>query len=224
MKPVLTAGIVLVVLMLSGCILRDELTTISVYPDGSANLVVFHSNIRSTEEGARGQEELERYAGDFAARRLDHFVRIEAAGGTVTDAHWLRKDAPYASVFVASLPAAEALEKFGSVEGGAGELRVATRFSQTGNRRRLAMRLSPPEGLKVPDDSTRTREEVLQEKANGFSETRIVVVDGRIVASKGWTVASDNRSALLCLDEIARLLRSGSAEIDLFIEWEVPVP
>ena len=67
--------------------------------------------------------------------------------------------------------------------------------------------LSPPD-FKLPDNSARPQNESQQDKAHGFSETRIVVIGGKMLASQGWTVASDTRSALLSVDEIARLLRT----------------
>jgi hypothetical protein len=56
---------------------------------------------------------------------------------------------------------------------------------------------------------------------NGLNETRIIVDGGQIVAARGWTVSDDQRSALLALDEIRKLLRDSPERIDLFIEWAV---
>lgn len=221
MKPLLTAGaVVAAALLLSGCILRDETTTITIAPDGSASVVVVHSNIRSTQEGERGEEALRQYAEDFDAGRSDLFVRVGEAGGEVAESRWLRRDAPYSTVVVASLPDSGALEAFGSVRGGASDFRVGTRYAATGARRRLTMDVSPPEGLRIPASPVQTQ----VDRANGFSEFRIAVESGRIVAAKGWTVAADGRSALLSIEEVAGLLREAPDQIELFLEWDVALP
>ena len=195
-------------LLLSGCIVLDEVTTISVHPDGSASLLIYHSNVRSTEEDANAANELQRYAEDFDARRSDDFARIAQAGGEVVDARWLQREVPYSGVIVAKLPTATSLEKLFSIEGKSDDLRLTTRYSTNGSRRKLTMVVLSPPDFKLPDNSARPQNESQQDKAHGFSETRIVVIGGKMLASKGWTVASDTRSALLSVDEIARLLRT----------------
>ena len=209
-------------LLLSGCIVLDEVTTISVHPDGSASLLIYHSNVRSTEEDANAANELQRYAEDFDARRSDDFARIAQAGGEVVDARWLQREVPYSGVIVAKLPTATSLEKLFSIEGKSDDLRLTTRYSTNGSRRKLTMVVLPPPDFKLADNSARPQNELQQDKANGFSETRVVVIGGKIVTSQGWTVASDKRSALLSLNEIARLLRNSPDRIELFIEWDVP--
>jgi hypothetical protein len=47
--------------LLAGCIVSDEVTTVTIRPDGSADLIKFNSNIRSGEEGSKGDEELRQY-------------------------------------------------------------------------------------------------------------------------------------------------------------------
>ena len=118
-------------------------------------------------------------------------------------------------------PRRRRFEKFFSIEGKGDELRLTTRYSTNGSRRKLTMVVLPPPDFKLPDNSARPQNELQQDKANGFSETRIVVIGGKILASQGWTVASDKRSALLSVDEIARFLRNSPDRIELFIEWDV---
>jgi hypothetical protein len=219
-----TAIAVLATLFLSGCIVLDQVTTISVHPDGSAKLVLFHSNIRSTEDGPKADQELRQYVQDFDAKKSEDFVRITAAGGEVLDARWLQRELPFSTSIVARLPTARALERFWSIEEKDDELRLTTRFSAEGTHRKLTMVVLPPPDLKITDNSTKPQDEIQQDKANSFSETRIVVIGGRIVACQGLTVADDKRSALLSVDEVARLLRKNPDRLELFIEWEVANP
>src|SRR5262245_23311173 len=109
-------------LLLVGCIVSDELTTFSIRPDGSADLVLFRSNVRSSEEGPKAAEELQRYVEEFDAGRDQDLVRIREAGGEIVAAHWLRRERPCANVVVARFPGASALEKYLTIAGKEGEL------------------------------------------------------------------------------------------------------
>jgi hypothetical protein len=60
-KQAPAAFVVLIVGLMAGCIVNDELTTITIQPDGSADIVKFRSNIRSSEKGRKGEAELQRY-------------------------------------------------------------------------------------------------------------------------------------------------------------------
>lgn len=44
------------VVFLIGCIVSDELTTLTIRPDGSADWIRFQSHIRSTIKGENGQQ------------------------------------------------------------------------------------------------------------------------------------------------------------------------
>jgi hypothetical protein len=214
-------AIVLALALAGGCIVSDNVTTLTVHPDGSADFVVFSSNIRSTETGAKSDEELRRYAEDFDARRNDEFDRINRAGGKVVDTWWVRRDAPYSNIVSARLPSSAAVEKLLTIDGEPGELRVATRYSQEGRKRKLSMSVQPPKDLNIAEITASSVRETRERQANGLSELRIVVLGGEITGSRGWTVAGDKRSALLALDEIADLLRASPGQIEPFIEWDV---
>ncbi len=67
-----TAAVVIVLVVIAGCIVSDELTTLTIQPDGSADWIKFQSNIRSTEQGAKGAQELAKFADSLipAVRRI----------------------------------------------------------------------------------------------------------------------------------------------------------
>jgi hypothetical protein len=48
-----------------------------------------------------------------------------------------------------------------------------------------------------------------------------VVAGGKIVASRGFTLADDKQSALLSLHDIQELLRDAKEPVELFLEWEL---
>jgi hypothetical protein len=64
-------------------------------------------------------------------------------------------------------------------------------------------------------------EQLRQEQASGISETRVVVAGGRIIASQGFAVASDKRSALLDPAAIQKLVQSATDKVEIFLEWEL---
>lgn len=222
MRHVARLGALLLPTLLSGCIVLDQVTTLTVRPDGSADLVLFHSNVRSTEEGRKAEDELRRHAEAFDARTSDDLTRITKAGGEVLEARWLRRAAPYATVIAARIPNATVLEKLATIEDDNGQVVVASRYSQEGPRRRLTMVVTPPQDFDASQFATPSPAETQRREANGLNATRVVVEGGRIVSSQGWTVADDRGSALLAWDEVQKLLRDSPKRVDLFIEWEVP--
>ena len=85
----------------------------------------------------------------------------------------------------------------------------------------MAVVITPPKDQKLGEPQKSTVRELRQEQANGISETRIVVAGGRIVDSRGFTVAADKRSALLEPSELHALLQSQPEKVELFLEWEL---
>lgn len=209
-----------VLLLVTSCIVSDELTIISILADGSADWTRFQSNIRSTEKGDRGTEELRRFVDDFEAQKDPDLDRIRAAGGKVIEARWVRKQEPYSTAVMARLPSSKALEDFLTIRDDQGNSTIQTRFTQDGSRRRLAVTVRFPEE-KLPEKSALSPEdERRQAEADGFSRARIAVLPGRILTSSGFKVAMDGRSALLDPREIEPMLRAGHGKADLFIEWD----
>jgi hypothetical protein len=204
---------------LVGCIVGDEITTITLEPDGSAEVVLFRSNLRSSESGAKAEQDVQQYAESFDAGGSPDHDRIRAAGGTIVDSRWIRRATPSSNLISAKLPTAAVLEKYFTIHGGDDELRLEARFTQEGDRRRLALVLHPPKDFKLPQPVS--VKEARQGQADDLSETRLAVANGTIERARGFTVASDRRSALLALDEIAELVRADPRRVELFLEWRV---
>ena len=106
-KSYLLAALI-TLLVLAGCIVGDQLTTLTVNPDGSAEYVIFRSNLHSTEVGAKADKEVADYKSGFDARANDEFARIKAAGGHIVATTWLRDAAPMSNVVHARFPDATA--------------------------------------------------------------------------------------------------------------------
>lgn len=208
-------------LLVGGCIVSDELTTITIQPDGSADWVRFQSNIRSTEKGAKGEQELRRFVASFDAHSEPGLARVLAAGGTIGEARWVRPDEPFATVATAQFSSAKVLKNFWTTRDKNGKVVAEPQFTQDGSRRRFSISLSVPQNERAGAAASRSCEQILAQQADSISRTRIVVAGGQIVASQGFTVASDKRSCVLSLRQIEELVRSHPAQVELFLEWEL---
>ena len=214
------AATVAVLLILSGCIVRDELTTLTISPDGSADLVILRSNIRSTKSGDAADQELENYRRRFEEQGEQQFTRIEDAGGEIVEAAWIRRHPPFSNFIHAHLPDSSSLERYGSSGGGEDQWSVATRFQVDGSQRRLEIAITPPPGANPSSQSSSGRDAVRQGLADGISETRIATVDGTIAAAHGLTWADYKQSALLPTHKIIEILDE-KEQAELFLEWTV---
>jgi hypothetical protein len=215
-------GALICLAMLSGCIVSDQLTTFTLHPDGSADLVVFHSNLRSTEQGERAERELSDYRAKFDAGQQEDIVRVRAAGGKVVDASWIRPQPPLSYYVHASFPDAAALERFLTIRQEDGSPLITTRFQSEGPGRRLTVHVTvPADQQETQPTAAPDAQQLKQALADGISATRIAVANGSITAARGFTVASDKRSALLNEQEISDLLRQGEGKTELYLEWDV---
>lgn len=208
-------------ILVAGCIVSDELTTITIQPDGSVDWIRFRSNIRSTEKGAKGEQELKKLVDEFDAHKDSDFVRIAEAGGEVLEARWVRREEPYAALVTARFPTVSAFEKFCTIKDEKGEVLAQPRFTQDGNRRRLSMKIPVPRDEQPAAKAPPSFQEWRDQQANSISETRLVVAGGRIIASQGFVVAGDKRSCLLDPSQIDELLRSHTGHVELFLEREL---
>jgi hypothetical protein len=207
--------------MVAGCIVSDQITTITIQPDGSADWVKFQSNIRSTASGAKAAEELKQFVEDFNAHKDSDYMHITESGGEIIDARWVRPDEPYSNMVVARFPNWTALQEFATFKDEKGEVIAQAQFVQNGNRRRLSLVIPLSDEEKANEQSAPTIEQLRQEQADSISETRLVVAGGRIIASQGFIVAKDRRSALLDPAAVRDSIRSAGDKIELYLEWEL---
>ena len=81
-----TYAVLLPLFLVGGCVVGDQLTTITIHPDGSADLVEFRSKSHSTEKGDKAAKELAHYKASFETRADGDFARIREAGGEAVEA------------------------------------------------------------------------------------------------------------------------------------------
>ncbi len=221
MKSTNCARLALVLILFAGgCVVGDELTTFTLNPDGSADLVVFRSNLHSTEKGEKGEKELAEYKANFDAQAGGDFRRIRDAGGQVMLSSWVRARAPFSHVVHAHFADTAALEKYWTVKDKENTPLITTRFQKDGTRHRLTFRFTLPEENEQPPAASADANQLRQALANGISETRFAVTEGTITAARGFTVAGDRQSALLNAGEISDLIRKGKGKAELWLDWE----
>lgn len=215
------ASFFLILFMLAGgCIIGDQITTITVHPDGAADLVMFRSNLHSTETGDSAQRELAEYQATFKARTEQSFTHIQDAGGEIVDAGWLSQEPPAANYIYARLPNSTALEKYLTLNPDDG-VELATQFRKEGSRRMLTFELTvPADKAQASHTSPTDMSQLKQMRANGLSETRFAVASGSITDARGFTVAEDNQSALLDTTALDHVFQTGGSA-ELYLEWQV---
>lgn len=208
--------------VITGCIVSDQLTTLTINPDGSGDVILFVSNIRSTQEGEKGTAEISDYHAAFDARTQDDLRHLSESGARIERASWLREQPPLAHIVHATFPDAASLEKFATVKDGEGNEMVKTRFSVSNTSRRLSFKVTiKPDQIPPDPNSANDLKKQKLVRASGISETRLAFRNGKITDATGFLISEDKQSALLDLDEIFSLLRAGKGNAELFLEWEV---
>lgn len=219
-KRLLLTAVTMVVIAI-GCLINDEITTITIRPDGSADWVKFVSNVRSSETGDKRAQELRKFVDEFETRTGADFVHIREVGGELLETRWIEADEPYSAFIKARFPSAATLERFWTVKGEKGDVLIQARFTPNSKRRRLSLLIAGPREKAAESERPLTSRDLREQQANGISETRIVVADGQIVACEGFVPAADKRSCLIDRTRIDELLRGTTGEVELFVEWEV---
>jgi hypothetical protein len=207
-------------LLIAGCIVHDELNTVTLHRDGSVQMVTFRSNLRSTQPGDEGKRELAEYRAAFDSRTQDEMLRVRESGGTIEQATWLREQVPLSHVVIVRFPTPASFEKFHSSVNDDGSAKFETHLQSDGTKRRLEISVTVREDALGPNGEPGESPGTLrQELANGISETRFAVEGGTITSAVGFTIAHDRQSALLDVHEIARLLHAQRGKATLFLEW-----
>ncbi len=206
---------------MAGCIVHDQFTTLTINPDGSGDLLILRSNIRSTEKGSRAESEITEYRASFDAQTQDDFKRIRESGARLETAMWLRKQVPMAHMVRVSIPDATALENFATVRDARGTIIVTPQFTISDTDRRLAFHLTVrPDQIPTTSSNADRLTEFKHSRASGISDFRIAMSTGKIRDARGFNIASDRQSALLDADGISSLLRAGNGNIEIFVQWE----
>lgn len=207
---------------MGGCIVHDQFTTLTINPDGSGDLLILRSNIRSTEKGSRAESEIAEYRASFDAQTQDDFKRIRDSGASLEMAMWLRKQVPMAHLVRVSIPDAAALEKLATLRDARGTIIVTPKLTISDIHRRLAFQLTVgSDQIPTPNSNADRLTQFKRARASGISDFRIAISAGKIRDARGFTIASDGQSALLDVDEISSLLRTGNGDIEIFVQWDV---
>ena len=212
--------VLFLVLTTGGCVVGDELQTFTLNADGSADLVVFRSNLHSTEKGEKAEKELAEYRASFEKQSNGEFGRIREADGEIVLTSWVRAQPPFSNLVRVHFPDMQSLEKYWTVKNEHDQPLVTTHFKKAGQRQRVTFQVSVPDDKDQPARPTESAQQLRQALADGISETRFAITEGAIVSARGFTVAGDRQSALLNTVEVSELIRAGKGEAELWLEWE----
>jgi hypothetical protein len=207
-------------LMATSCIVSDQVTTLIIKPDGSADVIVTRSNIHFRGNEQKRAEELKAFRNKFNNQEQWWFERIEGAGGRIEEARWIKKTEPMAHYIRGALPGRNELEQLLSLEQKDNKWNLTSDFRTDGSNRELLIRISPPKEkeLSVPSDEA---ERMRQQLANRISHTRIAVVKGEITDATGFIVADDGQSALLDRSAFPDTLWTRNETITISLQWTV---
>ncbi|MCA9063720.1 MAG: hypothetical protein KDA96_11695, partial [Planctomycetaceae bacterium] len=135
-------------LILAGCIVGDRVTTFTINPDGSAELMIWQSNLHSTQTGEAAVRELADFRTSFAAQTSDEFEKVRNAGGTIVSATLLREQAPFSCVIRARLDDVSAIGRYFAADDTQDGVQIKSAFVADGNRRTLTIQVVVPDQLR----------------------------------------------------------------------------
>ncbi|NLB69446.1 MAG: hypothetical protein GX804_07165 [Lentisphaerae bacterium] len=214
--------ITVVVLFACGCIVNDDVSVLTINPDGSADLVVFCSNIHSTEKGEKGREEVAGYCRAFDARSRDDMQRLTKAGAVIKSAEWIDKSVPMSNLLQASFPDLESLKSLLNFSDSEGKQTIKPKYTFSNGVGHFSVQVEVNE-KDIPDaqDATARYAQFKRDRANSISEMRIAIAGGKITEASGLIVARDGQSALIDSDDILEKLRTNKGKAEFFMQWEI---
>jgi hypothetical protein len=214
------AALLILLVFAGGCVVGDHLTTYTLNADGSADMVIFGSNLRSTEKGSKAADELAEYKAHFDDRSEDELARIRDSGGTIVDASWIRRQVPFSNLVHAHFPDPAAVEKFLTIKNDDGSHALKTTFRSDGTRRSFTFQIVLPPGEASPTTPGDVVRQWRQSMANGLSDIRVALAKGTITTARGFTIADDMQSALFDSNSLAQIIQTGGKG-ELYLEWDV---
>ncbi len=206
----------------TGCIVHDQNTTLVINSDGSAEVQILRSNIRSIADLARAESQERDYRTSIDDQTHDDFRRIRESGSELQMSLWLREEVPMSHALVARIPDERALLNFATLKDADGNVVIAPSFDSDGAIRRLSLRIAiDPDSISAPQSAAATFEEFKRERALAISDLRVCVAEGIIEDASGFIVARDGRSALLDEDQVKELILDGNGEAEIYIQWKM---
>jgi hypothetical protein len=208
--------ILLSLLLLPGCIVSDQITTLIIQPDGSAEVIVVRSNIHFRGNDEKREEEQEEYRRKFNDGEQFWFDRIQTSGGTIEETRWIKQTPPMANYLRGSLPNQEAVEKLLTLDN---NWKIQSNITTDGSTRTLKVTVIPPPDKKLsapPADPEKIRKKL----ANSISHTRIAIQNGKIIEAEGFMVADDGQSALVDEGAFPDRLWKENAGVELLLSWK----
>ena len=215
MKIIRATIILLPLLLLPSCIVSDQITTLIIQPDGSAEVIVVRSNIHFRGNDKKREEELNEYKRKFNDGEQFWFERIRTSGGNIEETRWIKKTPPMANYLRGSLPDQEAVEKLLTLDN---NWKIQSNITTDGSTKTLMVKVTPPPDKKLSAPQS-DPEKIRRKLANSISHTRIAIQNGKITDAKGSVVADDNQSALVDQGAFPDRLWEENERVELRLSW-----
>lgn len=211
MKALYVSIIGILALLLSACVIGDEIESFIIYPDGTIDFSIYRLNLTSNvgEEGAR--EELAGYIQKLEDKRGDPFTDLLSANAKNINVLIIRRTAPASALITGRIPSLNDFAAYLSKENEVVCTPISREHSQG-----FQIEFTPE-----PSDKTAQNESGWS-RADSFSETRFSLVEGKFTKAKGFLLSNDKRSALIDLDTILKIAHGEIPPITLSLEWELP--
>ena len=210
MKAICAAMISMLAFLMSGCITKDEITSVVIDPDGAVSFSIYRLNITSDQKGEDGKKEFADYIRGLEEKNGSDIKDLVKTNATDVKITILRKAAPASVLISARWPS---LKDFTA---GLSDDDINCTAISTEHTRgiRCKATITPSKGKELPEPA--------KLRANSFSELRVALADGIIVKAQGFSVAQDKRSALFDMETLEKMENWEVPSATILLEWQIP--
>ena len=212
MKSIYAAIISMLAFLMSGCITKDEITSVVIDPDGAVAFSIYRLNITSDQNGEDGKKEFAKYIRGLEEKSDAYFETLAKANAKDVKVTILRKDAPASVLITARIPSLKDLAA--SLSDDDHNCTVISTEHTRGIRCEYTSKSKPSKEKELPEPA--------EPRANSFSEIRVALAEGTIVKAQGFSVAQDKRSALLDWETLQKMDYWEVPSYAISLEWQIP--
>jgi hypothetical protein len=212
MKSISAIAICILTVLFSACIVGDEITNYVIDRDGSISFAIYRINLTSNQKGEKGEAELANYLRNQKEKRDSMFAQLVKAKASDVKISVLRRNSPASVLITGRIPSLNDFASYINTEDANGSL--VCRAISNERTRRLVFELRQ----KQEGDQT----DSAQSRSDSFSETRVSLAEGIFTGAQGFIISKDQRSALLDMEGLTKMVNSKISPITLSLEWQIP--
>jgi|WetSurSiteA1Bulk_404760.scaffolds.fasta_scaffold04589_4 hypothetical protein len=210
MKAICATLIGMLAFLTSGCITKDEITSVVIDPDGAVTFSIYRLNITSDQKGEDGKREFADYIRGLEEKKDTDFANLVKVNAKDVNVTILRKAAPASVLITARIPSLKDLAAGLSDD----DFQCTAISTERTRGIRCEYIIQPSKGKGLPEPA--------KPRANSFSEIRVALAEGTIVKAKGFSVAQDNRSALVDMETLEKMDNWEVPSVPILLEWQIP--